>query len=252
MSAIPATVPNPAARSPQAPDPGPNGFLKYLPVVKTHAEIWFRGVPETDREECISEAIAAAFVNYRSACRRGRSAAIRPSMLARFAVQHVNAYRHVGGSQEGKNDALGRRARQIHGFEVQGLPENEAYDFDILKVPDQDVWRLRLRHDRHTAIPDQVSFRIDWSQFLAKQHDRTRTAIAMLAAGYKQVEVADRLGTTASAVCQRMAKAGREWLAYQGDGDANPPPSASTTAVNYRPFRLREPGQRTTEPRTAA
>ncbi len=89
------------------------------------------------------------------------------------------------------------------------LPIRDVYAFDCLTAPDQSVWRDSLLHDRSTPPPDQAAFRIDWSRFLAGQTDRTRTAIAMLAAGYKQVEVADHLGITPPAVCQRMKTAKR-------------------------------------------
>ena len=54
---------------------------------------------------------------------------------------------------------------------------------------------------------------------MAGQADRTRTLLAMLAAGHKQVEVADHLGVTPVAVCLRRSKARREWLVFQGEGD---------------------------------
>jgi len=252
MAAIPSSVPNPATRPSPKPNQPADGFLKYLRAVKTHAEIWFRDRDAADQEECISEAIAAAFVNYTSACRRGRSAAIRPSMLARYAIQHVNACRHVGGSQETKTDVLSRRAQQAHGFEVQSLPDDAVYDFNVLKVPDQKVWRLNLLHDRSTPVADQAAFRIDWSRFLARQHDRTRTAMALLAAGDRRCEVAEKLGVTNAAITQRMARVEKEWLAYQGEGDGNPPTCESASVLACHPLRLRRPSRSANEPRTAA
>ena len=50
-------------------------FLKLLPAVETHASISFRHLPETDREEAIAEATAAAFVNFDSARRKGNPTA---------------------------------------------------------------------------------------------------------------------------------------------------------------------------------
>ena len=52
---------------------------------------------------------------------------------------------------------------------------------------------------------------------MAGQADRTRTLLAMLAAGHRQTEVADHLGDTAPAICQRRKKAAREWAVYQGE-----------------------------------
>jgi predicted transcriptional regulator len=45
--------------------------------------------------------------------------------------------------------------------------------------------------------------------------------MAMLAAGHQQTEVADKLGITPSAVCQRLSRARREWEKFQGEGDPN-------------------------------
>jgi hypothetical protein len=74
-----------------------------------------------------------------------------------------------------------------------------------------------LLADRRSAVPDLVAFRVDWSAFLAGQADRTRTAMSMLAEGYRRSEVADRLGVTRPAITQRMNKAQREWERFQDD-----------------------------------
>lgn len=191
-------------------------FLKYLPALETHAAIHFRGLPDTDRQEAFAEARAAAFVNVRAAVRKGQAHRLKPSMVAHYAVLHARGGRHVGGTQDSTTDVLSRRAQRTRGFKVRSLPWDDANAFDVLKTPDQEVWRLRLRHDRRTPVPDQVCFRIDFSEFMRKQHDRTRTAMAMLAAGHQQTEVADKLGITPSAVCQRLSRARREWEAFQG------------------------------------
>ena len=74
-----------------------------------------------------------------------------------------------------------------------------------------DAYLGRSRYQREEA------FRVDWSGFLRQQHDRTRKALAMLAEGHKQVEVADRLGVTPAAVCLWVGKAEREWESFQGE-----------------------------------
>ena len=83
--------------------------------------------------------------------------------------------------------------------------------------PAAPVWKQVLLEDKSTPVPDQAAFRIDWSDFLRQQHDRTRRILAMLAEGHKQVEVADELGTSTAAVWQRIAKAEREWESFRGD-----------------------------------
>ena len=72
-----------------------------------------------------------------------------------------------------------------------------------------------LLADRRSPVPDQAAFRIDWSEFLAGQSDRTRTILNMFAEGHRSIDVADRLGLTPSAVCQRRKRAKREWERLQ-------------------------------------
>ena len=111
------------------------------------------------------------------------------------------------------------RAQQAGGFRVERLPWDAPQAYDVIKAP-EPVWRLRLLEDRGTPVPDQVRFRIDFSAFVRNQHSRSRKAMAMLASGDKRCEVADRLGITASAITQRMARVEREWNQYQADDES--------------------------------
>lgn len=111
-------------------------------------------------------------------------------------------------------DAI-RQAQRAGGFRVLRLPSKEGRIFDCLSAPDQPVWKDHLLHDRRTPPPDQVAFRIDWSEFLAEQSDRTRRAIGLLAAGYKRSEVADTLGVTRPAVTQRIDRVRRDWEKFR-------------------------------------
>ena len=171
----------------------------------------FRYLPDVDREEAIAEATAAALLNFRIAERHDKADTVTPGTLSRFAVLHVKAGRHVGGSQDRKRDVLSRLAQRRNGFRVYSLPLRDSQSFNCMTAPDQPVWREHLLHDRRTLPSDQAAFRIDWSKFLAGQSDRTRCTLAMLADGYMQTEVAERLNVTPPAICQRIRKARREW-----------------------------------------
>jgi DNA-directed RNA polymerase specialized sigma24 family protein len=96
-----------------------------------------------------------------------------------------------------------------------GLPWDSNHSYNCLADSSAPVWKQMLLEDRQTPVPDQAAFRIDWSAFLRDQHPRTRTALALLAAGHKQNEIADRLGVTPSAVSQRIKRAEREWTLSQ-------------------------------------
>jgi hypothetical protein len=67
MSAIPKPVLRTSVRSADSPDTANATFLRFLPAIKTHASIQFRNFREADKEEAISEAVAAAFLNFKSA-----------------------------------------------------------------------------------------------------------------------------------------------------------------------------------------
>ena len=196
-------------------NPTSDHFLKLLPAVQAHARSKFRNLPDVDREEALAEATAAAFLNFNIAVRHNKANTVTPGTLARFAVLHVKAGRHVGGSQDRRKDVLSRSAQRRNRFRVYSLPDARVHGYDCMKDPTLPVWKAVLMDDRRTPVPDQVSFRRDWSSFLAKQSDRTRTALAMLGAGFKQNEVAERLNVTAPAICQRIRKARREWQNFQ-------------------------------------
>jgi len=214
MTALPVTTTT-AASSKARSNPTSDHFLKLLPAVQAHARNKFRNLRDLDREEAIAEATAAAYLNFDIAVRHDKANTVTPGTLSRFAVLHVKAGRHVGGSQDRKRDVLSRLAQRRNGFRVYSLPLRDSQSFNCMTAPDQPVWREHLLHDRRTLPSDQAAFRIDWSKFLAGQSDRTRRTLAMLAEGYKQNEVADRLGVTPAAVCQRIKKARREWQNFQ-------------------------------------
>ena len=187
-------------------------FLKLLPAVENHASISFRHLPDTDREEAIAEATAAAFVNFDSARRRGILHRLTPSSVARYAVLHAQDGRRVGGPAENTHDLMSRKAQRVRRFRCRS-PNNR---YDCMKDPTAPVRKLLLSDHRRDPVSDLACFRIDWSDYLRQQHDRTRAAISMLAEGYKRSEVADRLGATRPAVTQRTARAEREWKRFEG------------------------------------
>ena len=216
MSAIPTTVPPRRQPSPATADKANARFLKLLPAVQTHAAIQFRDLPDADREEAVAEATAAAFVNYDSARRRGKLHRLTPSTVAKYAVLHAKTGRHVGGPDENTTDVMSRRAQTVRGFKCHSIYDKLEGRYDCMDDPTAPVWKLLLSEHGRNPVADLACFRIDWSDYLKQQHDRTRQAISMLAEGYKRCEVADRLGTTPPAVTQRMSRAEHEWRRFEG------------------------------------
>jgi DNA-binding NarL/FixJ family response regulator len=190
-------------------------FLKFLPTIKTHAKVQFRHLPAVDREEAIAEATAAAFLTVHSSMRNGSTERMTQATVANYAVKHVRDGRHVGTSRDAAKDVLSRRAQQRGNFRVLGLRWDSILGYDCVKDSITPVWHDRLAGLNKPTPADQAAFRIDWSTFLRGQTRRTRTALAMLAAGHQQIEVADRLGVTPAAICQRVKKAEKEWWNLQ-------------------------------------
>lgn len=195
---------------------GASCFLRYLPAVKKHAAIQSRHLSEMDREEYLAEAVAAAYVNYHSAARRDKVSALTPSMLANYAVLHVKNNRHVGGGADTRTDVMSPRAQHARGFNVYGLRWSDARAYNCMTDGFAPTWKQAMVEDCSTPVPDQAAFRIDWSTFLGRQTDRTRTAMSLLAAGHSRREVSEYLGTTPPAVTQRMARVERQWRRFQG------------------------------------
>ncbi len=198
------------------PSSNENRFLRYLPAVEKHAAIQSRHLSELDREEYLAEAVAAAFVNYHSATQRGTEHTITPSTLANYAVLHVKGMRHVGGRADSTTDAMSSRAQYTRGFKVHGLKWNDSRAYNCMTDGFAPTWNLAMVEDCSTPVPDQAAFRIDWSTFLKRQTDRTRSAMSLLAAGHSRREVSEYLGTTPPAVTQRMARVERQWRRFQG------------------------------------
>ena len=76
------------------------------------AEYAFRRVPVDAREELILEVVAAAYVLFVSLCRRGKTALVYPTPLAKFAIRHVREGRRIGSrckSGTSRHRALARR-----------------------------------------------------------------------------------------------------------------------------------------------
>ena len=132
------------------------GFMSMLPAVQTHAKIQFRKLRTEQRAEMIQETIAAACVHYQLAASQGKLHAVRPGMLADFAVRHARTGRHVGGCQDRAKDVLSPNCHRRYGVQVQSY-------FTARSCPGTDGWRQMAISDRKVPVPDLAAFRIDFA-----------------------------------------------------------------------------------------
>jgi len=199
-------------------------FLTSLPGVKTHAQIQFRDLPVSRREEAIQEATAAAWVSDRRLALSKRLDVCYPSTLANFAVSHVRNGRHIGGRQDSAKDVMSPVAHQRHGVHCQR--ESACSDSE---------WKELVVENRRTSIADLAAFRIDFADWLRSMTRRQRRIIVALARGEGTATVAQKFGLTPGRISQLRRQFQREWTALQRQalegirarGESDPVRSAS-------------------------
>jgi hypothetical protein len=188
------------------------GFLHVLPAVQTHARIQFRHLPAVHREEAIQEAIASACVSYQLLAAKGRLHDAHHSTLADFAVRHVRAGRHVGGSQDATKDVLSPAAAKCHGVRV--------VSYDKRGWGGSDGWKqLAIEGRRRVSIPDLAAFRIDFARWLRTLSHRDRKIISAMVTGEGTNGVAGRFGMSRGRVSQLRRRYENLWQAFQGQGN---------------------------------
>ena len=193
-----------SARS--APDPLHAGFLATLPRVELHAAIFFRDVrcPQ-QRDDCVAETVAVAWMGYRSLARRGKDAGRSPAARASLAARHVKAGRRLCG-QEPAKDALSPLAQARHGFAVQALPVYSTLSANPLTDA--------LIDNTRSPVDEQVCCRLDFPTWLGGLGERNRRLAEDMALGHRTRDLARAYGVCPSRVSQLRREFCRDWLAF--------------------------------------
>jgi hypothetical protein len=190
----------------QSPSPHQD-FLLMLPVVERRARFAFRHLPFVDREEAMAEAVAAAFVSFVSLKARGKFPCAFPGTLAVFAVMHVRSGRHVGGGSNSAEVSSFRVQRQ-QGFQLQLIASNLA------------GWDEHFLDSTAVPVPDQVRFKLDWTDFLRSLPRRHRRMIRSLAQGHLANQVAQEFQVSPSRITQLRQHWQRRWQEFLGETPA--------------------------------
>ncbi len=177
-------------------------FRELLPELSSRLRCRFCEHGPDLRDEYTAEGIALSWQAYQSARRRGKT--VTPSNLAWYTIKAVIAGRRLAGARS--CDALSetRLARERIGTHVS------LSDFE----GDRQSMFYRTWGDRRSRWPvvDLVATKIDWGQFLATHCDpRDRRIVAMKLDGHPQIEIADELGISPSAICQRLRAVRQRW-----------------------------------------
>lgn len=176
-------------------------FVRLLPAFEKTIDWILLACPRAERVEARQDATALCWKRYRRLAEVGKNPATYPTIIALWAAKHVLAGRRLFGAVSSK-DALSPVARARRSFSVQSLDSS---------------LRAALATDARMDVADQVAFRIDFPNWLARMPNRDRRLAADLAAGRSASEVARKFGVCAARVSQKRREFARSWDEFHGE-----------------------------------
>ncbi len=183
-------------------------FMAMLPSIARHANIVFRHMPPEPREEAIQEVVANALVAFVRLVELGKTDIAYPSALARYGVAQVRSGRTVG-TPLNCHDVSSRYAQIRKGIRVTSL---DRFDHE------SGEWKEAVIQDtRRASVPDIVSFRVDFTDWLNSLRNRDRQVTEELAVGERTSDVAYKFNLSSSRVSQLRRDLHRSWEAFTGD-----------------------------------
>ncbi len=200
----------------RAPPAWHKRFLVMLPAIVNHARFAFRHLKGEARQDAIQEVIANALVAFVRLVRRRKIALAYPTVLARYAVAQFQDGRRIGNRLNIK-DVLSSYAQKQKGIVVDRLDQ-----FD--KTENQ--WIEAVVEDHRTPVPEQVAFRCDFPEWLARLSGRNRRIAQALSAGQNTGDVAKRFKLSPGRISQLRRELYQSWQTFHGE-----PPDAAGAAV---------------------
>lgn len=184
-----------------------SAFLRILPSIRRHAEVRFRHVNATDREDAVQEVIARVLVEYLRLVEQGKEAVAFAGPLARYAVAQVRQGRRVGGHLNIR-DVSSNYCRVRKGVMLESLDQRNTTS---------SGWREVLVEDRHSTPADIAATRIDVGQWLKTLPRRSRRLAKRLAAGETTSGAAQMFGISPARVSQLRRELHHAWKSFQGE-----------------------------------
>jgi hypothetical protein len=181
-------------------------FLTILPIVRAVARKHFGSIIcPARRDDLVSEATALAFAWCRRLVIRGRDPTAFPATLARLAVRAAACGRRLVG-EEPVGDALSAACRRRHGFAVLALPAG-------CPAVAPEIAEALARHAK-APVPDQVAFRVDFGDWLARLPGVKRRIVSRLAAGHRTQDVAAEFAVTPARISQMRSELRHNYLSF--------------------------------------
>ncbi|GMV83105.1 MAG: hypothetical protein AMXMBFR7_42890 [Planctomycetota bacterium] len=187
-------------------------FEALLPELNSRAERIGRAVARNsvDQEEAAAEVIAHAWLNYRSAARRGTW--LLASQLAWVAWHCVRSgCLATGGSSV--TDVMDPRAQRRGRARMASLPNYQRSSRgkrSRCRTATADSRRLSaaLTSGERESPAERVRVRLDWNAFAERLSPRHRTILTGLAEGREQRELAAALRVSPGRITQNKAELG--------------------------------------------
>ena len=183
-----------------------------LPTIRAYARGAFARLNPDLRQDLTQEVIANCLVAYVRLFQQGKVALAYPTVLARYGIAQVCDGRKVGAKLNIK-DPLSPYCQRKKGVIVERLDR-----FD----EEENAWKEAVIEDTRTAtVPDIVSFRIDFADWLASLPRRNRRITETLALGHRTQDVARKFKVSEGRISQLRRELSTSWKQFVGEADGN-------------------------------
>ncbi len=190
-----------------------------LPAIRQHAQISFRHFRPDRREDCVEEAICNACCAVARLAELGKLDLAYPTVLARYAVAQVRDGRRVG-CKLNVRDVLSAYCQRRKNIVVERLDR-----FD----EEEHQWKEAVVQDTRSApVPDIVSFRVDFADWLSNLSRRDRRIAESLALGNRTSDVAKRFDVSAGRISQLRRELAASWRQFVGETPDTITPAPAT------------------------
>jgi hypothetical protein len=185
-----------------------NLFLAMLPTITAHARIAFRNLNPEARQDAVQEVVANAFVAFARLAELGKTELAFASVLARYGVAQFRDGRRVGNRLR-IGDVLSSHAQRQKNIRMERLDK-----FD----QEENAWQEAVVVDTRSApVPDIVSFRLDFAEWLRRLSRRNRHVAESLAIGNRTKDVSRRFRISDGRVAQLRRELAKSWAAFRGE-----------------------------------
>ena len=175
-------------------------FVAFLPELSSRLSCRFRHLRPEAKEDAVAEGIGSSWQVFLSARMSGKTVTV--SNLSFYSGKMVYAGRRMAGTSNVDALSEGALARKH-------MPEHVSLD----AIGDSCFKFCTVFGDRRWRWPvlDYVAPSMDWKAFEGRCSDRDQRIIRMRRAGWRQTEIASKLGISPPAVNQRLSAMESRW-----------------------------------------